>query len=73
MIDIQERSLCTFKQNLAPALQGAMQINHRVRHERRERCAGRQILLVHFAKIIRLCPQGSQDGVVLAHFRFELL
>ena len=35
MIDIEKRSLRTFKQNLAPALQGAMQINHRVRDERR--------------------------------------
>ena len=40
-----------------------MQINHRVRHERRQLCAGRQILLVHFAKIIRLCPERSQDAL----------
>jgi hypothetical protein len=66
VIDVEKRSLRAFKQDLLFVLQGAVQIDHRVRDERPQGPAGLEIKVVHLAEIDRLRPECLEDAVVLA-------
>src|SRR5438874_11209668 len=55
MVDIKKCSLRAFKENLFVSLDGAMEIHHRISHERPQFFTGCQITFANLPKTYRLC------------------
>ena len=67
MIDIEERSLCSFEKDLFASLHRAMEIHHRVANEGTQFFAGRQITFIDLPKADRLCTECVENSIVLDH------
>src|SRR5437899_7731619 len=71
MVDIEERSLCTFKQDLFVPLDGVMEIDNRVCYEGTQFFASGQVSFVDLPKTDWLRAEGLEDSVVLDHLRLQ--
>src|SRR3982074_2513608 len=65
VIDVEKSSLGAFEQDFLFALQGAMKVDHRVRHKWPQLPARLQITVIHFAIIDRLRAERLEDAIVL--------
>src|SRR5712691_11034057 len=73
MIDIQERALRAFKQNIVAAPHGVMEQHDGIRNKRLQVISSGPISLVNRLKRKRFCAESFEDLVVLFYFEFELL
>src|SRR5438552_9800040 len=71
MVDIEECSLCTFKQDLFVSLDGVMEIDNRVCYEGTQFFASGQVSFVDPPKTDWLRAEGLEDSVVLDHLRLQ--
>src|ERR1051326_9548041 len=72
MIDIQERALSSFEQNVFALAHCFMQQYYRVGHELLEIIARRVITIMDLLEREWLCTEGLQDFVVLPDLQFQL-
>ena len=71
MVDIEECSLRTFKQDFLAPFDRTMEIHHGIGHERPQIFAGCEIAFVDLAKTNWFRAERLQDSVVLDNFGLQ--